>query len=336
MRSESGWIVVAGEALVDLIARDGEPLTAVAGGGPYNTARAIARLGQTCAWIGGLSSDRFGRALEAGLLADGVLLDLVQRSDLPTTLALAELGAGGAASYRFYVHGTAGPALLPGPLGRGLPPQTRALLVGSIGLVLEPMADTVIGLVSSLGPDVLLMLDPNARPSITTDVVGWRDRIGRVLARADIVKASVEDLAALRPGATAVESAAWVESAGPRVVLVTDGPAPVLVRVAGAMHLVEAPSVQVVDTVGAGDTFGGAFLACVLEMGLGRDGLGDVEAVLTAARFAVRASGLVCGRVGADPPTLAELGGWPDRDVVAGGTRQRGIRGWGSTGRRRG
>jgi fructokinase len=100
-------------------------------------------------------------------------------------------------------------------------------------------------------------------------------------------------------------------------VLVTDVPAPVLVRVAGAMHLVEAPSVQVMDTVGAGETFGGAFLACVLEMGLGRDGLGDVEAVLTAARFAVRTSGLVCGRVGADPPN-ARRAGWLARSRCRG------------------
>jgi fructokinase len=314
---ESGLVVVVGEALVDLIARDGEPLTAVSGGSSYNTARAIARLGRPCIWIGGLSSDRFGKSLEAGLIADGVVVDLVQRSDLPTTLALAELGTGGAASYRFYVEGTAGSALVPGPLAGGLPSQTRALLVGSLGLVLQPMADTVVGLVSSLGPDVLLMLDPNARPSIIADVDDWRDRIGRVLARTDIVKASVEDLAVLRSGSTASEAAAWVESVGPRVVLVTDGPAPVLVRVAGAVYSVEAPSVRIVDTVGAGDTFAGAFLACVLEMGLGGDGLGDIDAVLTAARFAVRASSIVCGRVGADPPTLAELGGWPDRGVVA-------------------
>jgi fructokinase len=93
---------------------------------------------------------------------------------------------------------------------------------------------------------------------------------------------------------------------------VTDGPAPVLVRVAGSVHRIDVPAVQVVDTVGAGDTFSGAFLACVVAMGLRRDGLADVEAVLTAARFAVRASALDCGRVGADPPALAELGGWPE------------------------
>ena len=88
-------IVVAGEALVDLILRPDGTIAAVPGGGPYNAARAIGRLGVPVAWIGGLSSDRFGRDLEAGLTADGVTLDLVQRTDLPTTLALAELDAVG-------------------------------------------------------------------------------------------------------------------------------------------------------------------------------------------------------------------------------------------------
>ena len=97
------------------------------------------------------------------------------------------------------------------------------------------------------------------------------------------------------------------------MVLVTDGPSPVLVRIAGSEHWVNPPPVDVVDTIGAGDTFGGAFLACAVEMALKRDQLTDVETVLTAARFAVRASALVCARVGADPPRLAELGGWPGR-----------------------
>ncbi len=315
-------IVVVGEALFDLISRSDGPLVAVPGGSPYNTARAVARLGLPCAWIGGLSSDRFGRTLEAGLAADGVGLELVQRTDLPTTLAIAEVGADGAASYRFYTQGTAAPRLLPAPHGSGLPRGTRAVLVGSLGLVLEPMATTVDGIVESLDPDILLMLDPNARPSATPALDAWRARVGRVMARADIVKASVDDLAALYPGSTPADSAALIETLGPRVVLVTDGPAPVLVRVARSVHWIDARAVQVVDTVGAGDTFSGAFLACVVEMGLRRGGLADVEAVLRAANFAVGVSAVVCGRVGADPPTLVELGGWPTERARPAGAGQ--------------
>ena len=183
-------IVVAGEALVDLLVRPDGAIAAVPGGGPYNAARAIGRLGIPVAWTGGLSSDRFGRDLEAGLLADGVALDLVQRTDLPTTLALAELDASGSAAYRFYTDGTAAPAVSSGPLAGGLPPGTRALHVGTLGLVLEPIATTLTGLVAALPDDVLLFVDPNCRPTIVRDAAAFRARMTRILARADVVKVS--------------------------------------------------------------------------------------------------------------------------------------------------
>lgn len=304
-------IVVAGEALIDLIVRPDGQLVPVAGGGPYNTARAIGRLGVEVAWLGGLSHDHFGRLLEDGLAADGVSLALARRTDLPTTLAVAELDDDGGATYRFYVEGTSAPAVGAEVLAAGLPWSTRAVHVGTLGLVLEPMATTLEALVAELPGDVLLMVDPNCRPSIIRDPDGFRVRIGRVLARADVVKVSVDDLAFLVPGELADESARWVAALGPRVVLITDGARPVRAWIDGAVREVEAPAVTVVDTVGAGDTFGGAFLACLLAGGGGREAVADPAAVLRAVRFAVRASAMVCERPGADPPTLAQLGGWP-------------------------
>lgn len=305
-------IVVAGDALVDIIVRPDGELVPVGGGGPYNAVRAIARLGVPCSWIGGLSTDRFGRMLEAALIADGVSLDLAQRTELPTTLALAELGGDGAATYRFYTEGTSAPAVHPGPLAVGLPAGTHAVLTGTLGFVLEPMATTLEAWVAGLPDDVLVMFDPNCRPSITHDPDAYRERLGRVLARADIVKASGEDLEYLRPGTTVAEAVAWLGSLGARVVLVTDGGRPVTVHLDGRVHSVPAPLVRVVDTVGAGDTFGGAFLACLVHEGVTRAAVADEEAVLRATRFAVRASAFVCERAGADPPTLDELGGWPE------------------------
>ena len=304
-------IVVAGDALVDIIVRPDGELVPVGGGGPYNAVRAIARLGVPCSWIGGLSTDRFGRMLEAALVADGVSLDFAQRTDLPTTLALAELGEDGAAAYRFYTEGTSAPAVHPGPLAAGLPAGTRAVLTGTLGFVLEPMATTLEAWVAGLPDDVLVMFDPNCRPSITRDPDAYRARLGRVLARADIVKASGEDLAYLRPGTTVAEAVAWLESLGTSVILVTDGARPVTVHLNRTIHSVPAPPVRVVDTVGAGDTFGGAFLACLVHEGVTRDSVPDEAAVLRATRFAVRASAFVCERAGANPPTLDELGGWP-------------------------
>ncbi len=304
-------IVVAGDALIDLIVRADGTIAAVPGGGPYNSARALGRLRLPVSWIGGLSSDRFGRELEAGLAAAGVDLSMAQRTDLPTTLALAEIGVDGAASYRFYTDSTSAPAVLPDPLAQGLPADTEAVLTGTLGLVLEPMASTLEGMVADLRPDVLLMVDPNCRPSITRDPGAFRARMARVLARADVVKASTEDLAFLVPGEPLDAAVGWVQALGPRVLLVTDGAAPVRVLVDGAEHRVAAPSVEVVDTIGAGDTFGGAFLGCLVQGGGGRAAAGDAGAVLRAARFAVRASAVVCERAGANPPSLDELGGWP-------------------------
>jgi fructokinase len=304
-------IVVAGEALIDLIVHPDGQLVPVPGGGPYNTARAIGRLGVEVAWLGGLSRDHFGHVLEGGLAADGVSLALAERTDLPTTLAVAELDEGGAATYRFYVDGTSAPAVAAEALAAGLPRSTQAVHVGTLGLVLEPMATTLEALVAELPGDVLLMVDPNCRPSIIRDPDGFRARIGRVLARADVVKVSTEDLAFLVPGQTADESARRVAALGPRVVMITDGARPVRAWIDSTVREVEAPAVTVVDTVGAGDTFGGAFLACLLAGGGGREAVADPAAVLRAVRFAVRASAMVCERPGADPPTLAQLGGWP-------------------------
>ncbi len=296
---------------MDLIVRADGGIVPVAGGSAYNMVRAIARLGVPTAWVGGLSSDRFGRMLEAGLAADGVQLSAVQRTDLPTTLALAELGVDGSASYRFYTAETSAPAVNPEPLAGLVDDGVRGVATGSLGLMLDPMASTLEALVRGLPADRMVMLDPNARPSITVDPDAWRARIARVMARADIVKASTEDLLYLRPGESVDAAIAWVRAQGPAVVLVTDGARPVRVMTAAGSERVPAPPVSVVDTVGAGDTFGGAFLACLVHQSVAPGDLGDAATILRAARFAVRASAAVCGRAGADPPTLAELGGWP-------------------------
>lgn len=302
-------IVVAGEALVDLIVRADDTIAAIPGGGPYNAARAIARLGAEVAWLGGLSSDRFGRELEAGLIADGVSTALVQRTEQPTTLALAELDAAGAASYRFYTEGTSAPAVLPGPRV-ALPAGTRAVHVGTLGLVLEPMASTIESLVASLPADVLLFVDPNCRPTATHDTDGYRARMDRILPRADIVKVSADDLAFLVPGRDALAAARHIASLGVRAVLVTDGAGPVRVLVDDRVTVVDVPRVDVEDTVGAGDTFGGAVLAALVQAGATPAAL-DAASVERATRFGVRAAAIACTRAGANPPRLEELGGWP-------------------------
>jgi fructokinase len=304
-------IVVAGEALIDLLVHPDGRVVPVAGGGTYNAARAIGRLGVPVQWIGGLSSDRFGRMLEAGLVADGVGIDHVQRTELPTTLALAELDEDGSAAYRFYVEGTSAPQVKAAALPSPLPAGTRAVYAGSLGFVLEPMATTLEALVAGLPDDVLLLVDPNCRPSVTPDPGAYRARMGRVLARADIVRASADDLAFLVPDRGREVAMGWLAALGPRGVIVTDGAGPVSVHVDGATHVLPVPPAPVVDTVGAGDTLGGALLACLVHEGRSRADAADTAAVLRAAAFALRAGAFVCGRAGADPPGIADLGGWP-------------------------
>ncbi len=297
-RAPAAVIVVAGEALVDVIARRDGEIDAVPGGGPFNTARAIGRLGVPVAWAGVLSHDANGRAMAEALAADGVSLDLVQRTALPTTQAFAELDDRGEARYRFMVDDTSAPSLDAVRLQASMPADLAALHVGTLGLVFEPMAGALERLVAGLPDDVLLMVDPNCRPSAIPDPDAYRARMARILARADIVKLSTADAAFL-----------GFDVAAP-VVVVTDAGGPVRVRTGGEDHEVPVPHIEVIDTVGAGDTFGGAMLAWLVDAGVTRSTVADAGSVLAAVRFAVRASGIVCRRPGADPPTLEDLGGW--------------------------
>ena len=300
-------IVVAGEALIDLVPGDGGTLVPHAGGGPFNTARALGRLERPVAFLGRVSTDRFGARL-AGLLAeDGVRLDAHVRTDDPTTLALVELDARGAAVYRFYTEGTAAAGLEPAVALAALP-GAAYLHVGTLGLVLEPTAGAVEALVAELAGRALVMADPNCRPAVIADPAGYRARLDRVLRGADVVKVSDEDLAWLAPGVPAAEAARALLDRGPAVVLLTRGADGALVLTGTGEEPVAAPPVTVIDTIGAGDAFSGGWLAWWSERGLGRDALGDTAAVAEATRFACLVAGRTCERAGAQPPARAELG----------------------------
>lgn len=307
-------IVVIGEALIDLLVRPDGRVEAAPGGGPFNTARTIARLGQRVAFCGRLSTDAFGRRLREALAADGVDLELVDSTDAPTTLAVVEAGADGAPDYRFYLDGTSAPGLGPAVVGRlGSP---AALHIGTLGLVLEPLGSTVELAMERLSPETLVMLDLNARPAAMpeeADRAAWAQRVERLVRRVDVVKASVDDLRWFRPGTAPLDAAAAMLAVGPRVVLMTDGEAAVHIVTDAWTRIVDPPRVEVVDTVGAGDAFGGAFLARWVENGRSREDLADGDALVDATRLAVRVASITCTRAGADPATAAELGGGRDR-----------------------
>jgi fructokinase len=302
-------IVVAGESLIDLlVGRDGG-VEAAPGGGPYNTARTLGRLGRPVAFLGRLSTDRFGVLLRFGLSVEGVDLSLAVATDDPTLLAVAELDAAGGATYRFYGEGTAAPGLLVSDVPDGLPPMAEALHVGTLGLVFEPMAATIEALVATASRDVLVMADPNCRPTAIRDASAYRARLDRILGRVDVAKVSVDDLAWLDSGAGPLDATRRILDRGPAAVLVTDGPRPVrLVTARGVVELA-VPAVPVVDTVGAGDAFGAGFLAAWTGAGRGRRDLADHEALASATQFAIEIGTRTTTRAGAEPPSLAELEG---------------------------
>jgi fructokinase len=300
-------VVVAGEALIDLILRPDGSLAAAAGGGPFNAARTLARLGIDTVFLGGLSDDRFGRLLRTRLEEDGVRLGMPDAVPLPTSLAVAELDEGGAATYRFYLTGTSAPAVTDADAHGVVTDATRVLHVGTLGLVLEPMATSLERLVADVADDVLVFVDPNCRPRIIDDAAAYAARLDRVLARADVVKVSGDDLEWLDPDAPTMDTARALLDRGPAVVLFTDGAATVHVLTATESFSLPVPSVDVVDTVGAGDSFGGGFLASWVDAGLGRDDLRDLDAVRRATERAIVVAGITCTRAGAEPPRLAEL-----------------------------
>jgi fructokinase len=303
-------IVVAGEALMDLILHPDGSLTAVPGGGPFNTARTIARLGGMVAFLGRLSSDRFGGMLRDALVRDGVDVSLAGSTDAPTTLAVAELDDRGAATYRFHTAETSAPGLTREAVTSALAGAPRAFHFGTLGLVLEPMASVLAASIADVAEGTLVMLDPNCRPAVIADRSTYLDRLRTVMARADVVKVSGDDLDYLAPGEPTPAAARGLLEHGPSVVLLTEGGRGVtLITRTGAVDL-PVPAIPVVDTVGAGDSFGGGFLARWIERGLGRADLVDTVAVEEAVTRAIEVASVTCQRPGADPPRRSELD-WP-------------------------
>ena len=312
-------IAVIGEALIDLVADSDGRFAARPGGAGFNTARAIARLGVTPAFLDRLSADGFGHLLRSTLDGDGVTLAVAEPARLPTTLALVDVDGAGVPRYRFYLDGTSAPALEYPDLARAVPAGVTALHAGGLALAAEPIATSIDRLIAAgLPSGTLLMIDPNCRPEAIDDRQAYLARLSRMLCRADVVKVSVEDLDYLAPGTPAPDAAAALLGQGPALVLLTDGPHPARAFLRDGVVSADVPAVTVADTVGAGDAFGGAFLAWWSRGGLTRSDLGQSALVCGALQAAAEVAALTCTRVGAEPPWLAEVHdrpGW--RQILA-------------------
>jgi fructokinase len=300
-------ITVAGEVLIDLIVDPAGHIDPRFGGGPFNVARAVARLGQPAAFLGRLSGDRFGRLLRGDLDRHGVLLVIEAAADAPTTLAVVDVDPVGVPGYQFYLNGTSAAAIEPGQAV--LPEGTTALHVGGLGLVMEPIGTSLEQLVATLPAGITVMLDPNCRPGAIASRQAYLDRLDRIARRVDVIKTSTEDLAYLFPGKDTNSAAAELFARGPACVVVTDGAAPVRAFAAGEEIRAEVPAAKIVDTVGAGDAFGGAFLTWWMGNGLGQADFRVPSAVRSATQAAIYASVVACTRRGAEPPWAYELAG---------------------------
>ncbi|MCB1347800.1 MAG: carbohydrate kinase [Maritimibacter sp.] len=299
-------ILCCGEALIDMLPREttaGEPAFApYAGGSVFNTAIALGRLGAPAGFLSGISTDLFGRILDETLAASKVDASLAIRSGRPTTLAFVTL-TNGHAQYAFYDENTAGRMIGVEDLPE-IPADVEALFFGGISLPPDPCGATYESLMLREAGRRVTMIDPNIRPSFITDEAGYRARIGRMMAAATIVKSSDEDLDWL--GMTPADLLA----AGAKLVCLTEGSKGVTAHWAGGSVFVAARKVEVVDTVGAGDTFSAGLLA-----GLHRDGnltlaaLAEITeaALVPALDLGVAAAAVTVSRAGANPPWAHEL-----------------------------
>lgn len=302
-------IVVCGEALIDMIPNGDGTQRASPGGGPFNTARALARLGVPTAFLGRLSEDVFGGQLVSLLESDGASLRLASVGPEPTTIAIADVDSEGFAEYQFLVKGTSAPNLTSDMIPEHLGPEVNGIHVGTLGLVLEPMASTLVDLIARERAGRLVMLDPNIRVGLVPESE-YRERLHAAIGQSTVVKASRTDLAWLYPGLNLEQTADQMLGAGVSLVVVTLGAQGAFGAHRETRLSVAAPKVEVVDSIGAGDAFGAALLAWLHEHGAIRPDLHlEEKQLLAALDFACLAGAITCTRAGADPPWKGEMKG---------------------------
>ncbi len=305
-------ILSCGEALIDMLPRlttANEPAFApYAGGAVFNTAIALGRLGAPSGFFSGLSTDLMGESLIETLAASKVDTQYAARSARPTTLAFVKL-VNGQATYAFYDENTAGRMLAVTDLP-ALPAAVQAIFVGGISLVNDPAASTYEALQAREAPARVTMIDPNIRPGFITDPIAYRARIARMIAVADIVKLSDEDLHWLSgPGDITTLARAMIAT-GPKVVFVTEGANGARAITATQDRFVASQKVTVADTVGAGDTFNAGILAALHTAGaLTKSAVAALpDATLDAAlSLGAQAAAVTVSRPGANPPWAHEL-----------------------------
>ena len=297
-------IWVCGEVLIDLIPGGDGVRVGHVGGGPANTAKALARLGHGVQFIDGISSDEYGQAARKELLGDEVKLDLALSSDKPTCLAIVSLDEKGGASYEFKIEGTAtfdfASSWLPDP-SRYKP---TVLHIGTLVTVIKPGADVLYDWAIGVAEFAPIVFDPNIRPAVVSDRSIYLEAVERWVGISAVVKVSDDDMAWLYPEEKYEEVVKRWLGDGVALVVVTRGSQGLMGFTAYGAVEVGGVAVEVADTVGAGDTVGAIVVEAMVEHGL-INLTGDLlKGVLNRA---AKAAAITCSRKGAQPPYKHEL-----------------------------
>ena len=305
--------VVCGEALMDVFpvadTLTGVALDARIGGSPLNVAVGLSRLAQPVAFLSGISAGALGTRLVKSLADEGVDLSCVQRLSAPTTLSLVALDERGVPDYAFYGTGAAD-RQLPMAALETLPAARKAIHIGSYATVVEPVATTLRALIQREYETCVISYDPNIRLNVEPDLAPWLAMLDWMLPGIHVFKVSEEDLGLLYPGEALTSIAARFLAAGTTLVVITRGGDGSLGFTQSALVQAAPVVVDVVDTVGAGDTFQAALLTWLAENELltpaGVASLDNTQ-LAAALNFATRAAAITCSRRGADLPRRAEL-----------------------------
>ncbi len=300
--SDQVWVV--GEVLIDLIP-DADQHLAVVGGGPANTAKALAKLGVKTYFIDGISTDKYGQMAKDELLAGNVLLDYAQYSNKPTCTAKVTLSSSGSATYEFVIEGTATFDFS----GSWLPDSQRLkpslLHIGTLASVIEPGASVLFEWVQSVARVAPIVFDPNIRPAVLSDRDQYVKEVEKWVEISSAVKVSDEDLNWLYPGKSIDEIVNnWLE-VGVQLVMVTLGDKGITAYRENKQVTVDAVKVVVADTVGAGDTVGAVLVEAIVNNGLDRL---TGEVLETMLNRAAKAAAITVSRTGANPPSKDEIG----------------------------
>jgi fructokinase len=306
-------ITVLGECVADAFAASASTsnelaLRVMAGGGPANTAVALAHLGTPARFLARLSGDVFGRLFRARLEASGVDLSDAVAAAEPSTLAVAELDARGQAVFSFHAQNTADWQWTAEELARVDLSGSVCVHTGSLALVRDPGATVVEDFLAAAAPHATISIDPNVRPLLVHPDV-YRARLTHWCGLADVLRLSEDDLELLLPGTPPEQACDLWHAAGARLVVVTCGADGALASLDGERVRVPAVAARVVDTVGAGDSFTAGLLHHLGTRGLLGGRLTDLrlDEVAEACAFGARVAALTCSVAGPNPPRLDEL-----------------------------